>query len=503
MPKDITKEFMDACELCLEPGMIAHEPNFYLFFVMSAIDIMNPSMDIAMAKERKIVFLYDAIEDGNLPLGRFDDPKTLLGVIDELFVLFCNWLTGDSLVQTVYTCMYMHCIPIIEDNRLALFCEALRRVIIQVRRFLLASSSSKDEDFSPLTTGVPLMANTRSHFPEKKQANSYYDLPNEKIIKLLRDMNEKMTHVLNDVENALAARMLIMAHLLEFGRRFDLLLSVIDGDEFDDISRCAGTSSLNGDAPFGPDYRHQQRMVTVDLVEDTCNDLESDSAHIVECSKVMLKSADYGKEAGPGKDNPRSEYFSIPGFEPFLTLPSLTASVQRFPRNLSRSTAFSFIGCAFTRIIGVIQQMRSLLTGNSLNVVFLHELFSVAHNIGHNLCHSLFEKPEVINNLQIQDACSKSCVLSRAVMDVLMQSIVKCPLNVNERFSKAIKLGPSGMHFFSSWLSTESKWIQNCLLDSAENLTSYFPFFEHVFCQLFAVCLSWALFFFSRTKYFV
>ena len=487
-PKDITKKFMDSCKLCLEHGMLAHEPNFCLLFVMSAIDIMNPSMDVAMTKERKVVFLQDAIADGVLPLGHFEDPTILLGVIDELLVLLCNWLTGDSLLQTVYTCMYMHCIPIIKDDRLAIFCEGLRRVIMRIRRLILTSSSFHEEDFSPSPAGVPLYLNTHSFFPNNAQANSYYDLSDLEIVTLLRNMSENVSTCVDTIGCAIVSRLSMVAHLLEFGIGLEPLLDVLGKDEYEELRR-AGPFILDGNGRFGPDDMCQEDALTSQKFKIICDSLRSVSTSIVEASKVMLESADCGKEAGPGKSNPRSDFFSIPGFEPFLTLPSLTASVQRLPRNLSRRTAFSFLGCAFTRIIEVLQQISSLIDGNNIGAVFLHDLFSVAHSVGHNLCHSLFEKVEAADNLQMKDACSKSCVLSRAVMDILMKYLVRCPLRVSEDFFKAINLTPSGTHFLSSWLSIECSLIRNSILDCAGDLAPHFSFFEHIFSQLFSVCI--------------
>lgn len=490
--RDITKQFFECCKLCLEPGAIAHESNFHLHYVMSAIDIMNPSMDAGMAKERKIVYLHDAIENGDLPLGCFTDSEVLLGVIDELIVLLVNWLTGDSLVQTVYTCMYMHCIPIIEDPCLALFCEALRRIILSIRRILLTLPSFEDEDFCPATNGVPLMVNTKSSFPDNNPANSYYETSNENLIGLLQEERIKLSGNESEpskVVDALSVRLRLAISMLEFGLKFVPFLSALDEGDLDEAFNNAELSGYGESITFGKASSQKRVTINAKLFDDICEGIEKIAIEIVEISKLLMESADCGKDAGPGKDNPRSEKFSIPGFEPYLTLANLTATVQRFPRSLNRASVFSFLGCAFSRIVKVVQELRGLAARNSINAVLLHELCSLTHAIGHNLCHSLFNKTEVADSLKIEDACSKSCVLSRGILGILMAVIVKCPLNANERFSKALDLSSPCMHFVVSWMSVECDWTRDYMLDAVEYLAPFASFFEHVFMQIYSVCL--------------
>ncbi|VDM30568.1 unnamed protein product [Hydatigera taeniaeformis] len=494
--RDITKQFFECCRLCLEPGAIAHENNFHLRYVMSAIDIMNPSMDAGMAKERKVVYLHDAIANGDLPLGRFTDLEVLLGVVDELIVLLVNWLTGDSLVQTVYTCMYMHCIPLIEDSRLALFCEALRRIILSFRRLLLTLPSFEDEDFCPAINGVPLLVNTKSSFPDNTPVNSYFELSNENLVGLLQEERVKLSECKSKptkMQDALSVRLWLAISMLDFGQKFAPFLSVLGKDDLEAAFNNVELSGYGESVTFDEDSSQKRFTINSESFDGTCKEIEKIAIEIVEISKLLIDSATCGKDAGPGKDNPRSEIFSIPGFEPYLTLANLTATVQRFPRSLDRPSVFSFLGCAFSRIVKVVQELRSLIAKNSINAVLLHELCSLAHTVGHNLCHSLFNKAETVESLKIEDACSKSCVLSRGILGILMAVAVKCPLIANERFSKALDLSPPGMHFVVSWMSVECDWTRDYMLDTIEYLAPYASFFEHVFMQIYSICRCYTL----------
>lgn len=482
--EDITEKFFNACKNCLEPGEIAHESFFNLRYAMSAIDIMNPSMDSGMVKSRKIATLHHAIENGELPLESFTDQEVLLGVIDELIVLFVNWITGDPLIQTVYTCMYMHCIPYIGDERLALFCEALRRNIIFFRRVLLTLPSFEDEDFCPNKNKIPLTSITKTLFPAKKISNSYFDCSNERLVELLQDQQEKLVES-GKLGSDLCSRLNLVASMLKFEEHFSNFLAVLVEE---DVEEAFGNPAMKDfSEPIFPDPEKPLKSVqmTIALFSATCEKILTDLTELVAISKTLYQTADHGKDAGPGKANPKSEFYRIPGFEPYLTLSALTASVQRFPRSLSRKCIFSFLGCAFSRVIQVVKEMKRLIHMNPLNIVFLHEICAVSHKLGHNICHCLFQKEELSNPLDVKDASSRSCVLSRGILSVMMGAVFKCPVNVDQRLSEALAVSNPVMHYLTSWLAVEPKWIRDLILDSAPDVRNYASFLENVFLNLY------------------
>ncbi|KAM7532934.1 hypothetical protein Aperf_G00000126872 [Anoplocephala perfoliata] len=482
--EDITERFLNACKNCLGPGEIAHEPFFNLRYAMSAIDIMNPSMDAGMVKERKIATLRHAIESGELLLEPFTDQEVLLGVIDELIVLFVNWLTGDPLIQTVYTCMYMHCIPYIGDECLALFCEALRRNIIFFRRVLLTLPSFEDEDFCSSKNKVPLTAATEILFPTRKISNSYSDYSNEKLLELLQEQQEKLLQS-GKLGKVLCSRLNLVASMLRFEKHFSDFLAVLVEEDVEEAYENSSMKDYSEPIILDPKSMPKSLQMTPELFSGTCEKILVVLTELVATSKVLFKTADLGKDAGPGKANPKSEFYWIPGFEPYLTLSALTASVQRFPRSLSTKCVFSFLGCAFSRVIRVIKEMKRLIQANPQSTVFLHEMCAVSHKLGHNICHCLFQSEELSQPLDVKDASSRSCALSRGVLSVMMGVIFKCPVNVDQRLSEALAVSNPVMHYLTSWLAVEPKWIRDRILDSALDVRNYASFLENVFLNLY------------------
>ncbi|BHF73952.1 N-alpha-acetyltransferase 35 NatC auxiliary subunit [Sparganum proliferum] len=258
---DITEKFRQACETCLQPGDIAHEKYFGLQHAMSAIEIMNQSMDVGMQKDRRVLYLHEAVESGFLSFAVFSDQTILLGVIDELLASFVNWITGDSLAQTVYTCMYMHCIPFIHDPYLSAFCEAFRRCILKTRDLILESPVFEEEDFCAMTYGVPLGVDTVANFPTLTSANSLFSLPDSDLSNLLNGLESDLAHAndRSDTRNAIA-------HRIRFARLFHnvlctiapLLTNKIDCD-FEELAGvgdvCYDATYPSSSAPDGLQYK--------------------------------------------------------------------------------------------------------------------------------------------------------------------------------------------------------------------------------------------------------
>ncbi|KAI8146778.1 Mak10 subunit, NatC N-terminal acetyltransferase-domain-containing protein [Fennellomyces sp. T-0311] len=97
--KDITT-FLDDATNDFEVGQLVHLQSFDLFAAMSAIEIMDPKMDTGML-----------IEDNNiqpLDVDRALEPLELLWIMDRLLSCEMGWISGHSLSQTVYTCIYFH-----------------------------------------------------------------------------------------------------------------------------------------------------------------------------------------------------------------------------------------------------------------------------------------------------------------------------------------------------------------------------------------------------------
>ncbi|XP_039954973.1 N-alpha-acetyltransferase 35, NatC auxiliary subunit homolog [Bactrocera neohumeralis] len=145
---DITKEFFDSCSE-LNLGELAQDMLFGLFEAMSAIEMMDPKMDVGMGYNKHDApphTFESAVESGALKLDNFTNEE-LIGTFDALFACLVSWLEGNSMDQVLFTCLYLHQPSGIKDKALRYFCHAIRILIVIIKNIIIISSVNEEEDF--------------------------------------------------------------------------------------------------------------------------------------------------------------------------------------------------------------------------------------------------------------------------------------------------------------------------------------------------------------------
>ncbi|CAO3680378.1 unnamed protein product [Umbelopsis ramanniana] len=174
--KDITT-LLDNATNELEVGQLVHLQSFTLFDAMSAIEIMDPKMDTGMILEG----------DKKLP---FNPLKSLSGeqvlwVIDRLLSCEMAWLSGHSLSQTIFTCMYFHDVfSLVQekiepseriDQPVELVSSVLKAYVLAttkcchlVWREMVSGNVYEEEDFTTNLFGLSL----GEHYPDTEVLNA-------------------------------------------------------------------------------------------------------------------------------------------------------------------------------------------------------------------------------------------------------------------------------------------------------------------------------------------
>lgn len=154
--EDITDDFTAAASE-LKLGELVHDNIFGLFEAMSAIEMMDPKMDAGMLcnKAKKVLQFEPAVKAGLLKIKDFS-AEELIGILDELIACLVTWLDGHSLVQTVFTCLYMHNPFIIEDPCLKAFCIAMLKTCDTIKTIVNRAQVFEEEDFQAMTYGFKM-----------------------------------------------------------------------------------------------------------------------------------------------------------------------------------------------------------------------------------------------------------------------------------------------------------------------------------------------------------
>lgn len=98
---------------------------------MSAIEIMDPRMDTGMVTEEatKEFDLYQRVS-----------PEQTLGIMDGLVTREMAWISGHSLSQTVYTCVYFHHVPVLNESHMPTLTSNMDDIIFGVLKTYVLST---------------------------------------------------------------------------------------------------------------------------------------------------------------------------------------------------------------------------------------------------------------------------------------------------------------------------------------------------------------------------
>src|ERR1700722_15793524 len=161
---DVTKRFADLCHN-LPIGEVIRENDFTLFEAMTALELMDPKMDGGMLiknhfHEKKqqnnnhhhIQTIKQLIEKNLLKIKNFSSIE-IIYLYDQLLAAFHMWLDGHSLALTLFTCIYLHDIYIIDDFHVRTICITFIKLVDYIReRILLKAGIFEEEDFSGTLT---------------------------------------------------------------------------------------------------------------------------------------------------------------------------------------------------------------------------------------------------------------------------------------------------------------------------------------------------------------
>ncbi|KAK9510388.1 hypothetical protein O3M35_005183 [Rhynocoris fuscipes] len=192
---EITNEFFTAIKQ-LKLGELVHDDTFGLFDAMSAIEIMDPKMDAGMYCNK----IGRSLE-GNI-LKQKDIPVAeQIGIVDETWACFIAWLDGQTLVQTVFTNLYLNNPHLIIDKPLKSFCIAIYKFIDIIKNFVAEGLLFEEEDFQPLEYEYKL-------YPDVTEINT---------IEMLKEVEDSINSLTKVDENisALCLRIHFMKILLQ------------------------------------------------------------------------------------------------------------------------------------------------------------------------------------------------------------------------------------------------------------------------------------------------
>jgi hypothetical protein len=154
--EDVTAQFTAASD-SLKIGEIISGPNFSLQESMSAIELMDPKMDIGLGSAR-VLTLAEIEASGRLPKAETLSPAQWLSIMDSLIIAELMHYEGFHLAQGILTCYYMQAVPRLLGNNPILhsFATGLLRRSYHIRECFTLAKNYSEEDWIQYNFGFDI-----------------------------------------------------------------------------------------------------------------------------------------------------------------------------------------------------------------------------------------------------------------------------------------------------------------------------------------------------------
>jgi len=292
---------------------------------MSAIEMMDPKMDSWMAGQkvtRKIMSLSESIEKNAIKLENFSYEELIL-LMDHCQACILSWLDGQSIVQTVFTFLYLHDPSQVIDSCLKAFCFGVLKLCSLMFDRIKQASVYEEEDFQSISYNFDLA----------------YNLTTAKVISMLRDVEDKYGRTSRSLKSTIDE-----SNKKEIEKELINLDGVLRRIKFLRIF-------LQAITPFGCQTNESPHMI-----KKLFNQM-------LEQLKIIQKTAPLTKDTTSSNDN----YVLVPGFEPLLNQKLLPPTFPRYTKLYTISQMFQLYEDIIKRMLKITDMM-SLTTISSVLV---------------------------------------------------------------------------------------------------------------------------------------
>ncbi|EFO23386.2 hypothetical protein LOAG_05100 [Loa loa] len=143
---DITDDFFMECKK-LNDGELVMADDFQLSEAMSAIELMDPKMDIGMKPFDPSIAFESLIATGRLNITNMDE-REMIATMDAMLASLISWLEGNSIAQTLLTCVFLNHMDSVTDSVLSAFSYGVLELTTVFRHIIQMASVYEEEDFN-------------------------------------------------------------------------------------------------------------------------------------------------------------------------------------------------------------------------------------------------------------------------------------------------------------------------------------------------------------------
>ncbi|CAJ0568425.1 unnamed protein product, partial [Mesorhabditis spiculigera] len=292
--QDITEVFLLGCKE-IGPGCLAAATNFSLSEAMSAIELMDPKMDVGLQRNQKAAGLETCREKGVFSMAGDE----ILATMDATMAVFVSWLEGNSIGQSLLTNVLLTEPNAVDAPILGIFGHAFSHIAQYVVTILKTAAVSEEEDFNFSIPYLPLTDRVHRDVIEELQSAEAH-------------LNKEGTAI----SKAIAAR---FGWLRTFMQAILVLTPALSG---------VANKLVQNYPPDMSNFRPQLRK-SIDILR-ACHDY----------SRAMVDTWTLGKQASDGIDG---DFGWLPAFEPDFNRKHLPPTFPRKSVIQPRSTSLAYL----------------------------------------------------------------------------------------------------------------------------------------------------------------
>eukprot|EP01097_Dermamoeba_algensis_P004946 TRINITY_DN3158_c0_g1_i1.p1 TRINITY_DN3158_c0_g1~~TRINITY_DN3158_c0_g1_i1.p1 ORF type:complete len:781 (-),score=175.37 TRINITY_DN3158_c0_g1_i1:896-3160(-) len=139
----------------LKDGEIVLMENFTLFEAMSAVELMDPKMDSGMLNG-EVLTTEEALSLKKIDPDHLLTPAQLISLMDALLEQEALWCSGQTLANTIFTCLYAHQATSLTSVYLSPFILSLLKYSEYLKEMIIRADIYEEEDFIANTFGFSL-----------------------------------------------------------------------------------------------------------------------------------------------------------------------------------------------------------------------------------------------------------------------------------------------------------------------------------------------------------
>uniref|UniRef100_A0A915PRJ3 Protein MAK10 homolog n=1 Tax=Setaria digitata TaxID=48799 RepID=A0A915PRJ3_9BILA len=152
---DITDDFFAECKR-LGNGELVMASDFQLSEAMSAIELMDPKMDIGMKPFDPSTAFESLIANGRLNVTNMNE-REMVATMDAMLASLISWLEGNSIAQTLLTCVFLNHMESVTDSLLSAFSYGVLELTTVFRHIIQIASVYEEEDFNGYAVQLHLL----------------------------------------------------------------------------------------------------------------------------------------------------------------------------------------------------------------------------------------------------------------------------------------------------------------------------------------------------------